>query len=626
MAFPEDLLRRVLERAGGSPLYLQLMLAAALESPEPARHLAEVPDTVYGLVQPQVDALSAAERDAAQRAAVLGRQFSDAWLREIVEGTEAAAVIARLEQRGILLEQRPEPSRELSLRDGALQEVLYEGLLQDRRKELHALAAGIVSREATNRPDLAAGAAWHWSCAGDNEHAAVWSLRAGRHAAALYAGQEAIALYGSALDQAVRCSRRDWAAEAEMGLAEVALHRGEFAQALDLFRNAASRLDGVEDTVSELRAVAELGQARVHGRTGSLSDAAPLLESALATLRDLDAPSAQRGWVGALIEQSHVLRDLGQVAEAERAAAAALEAAERRGWRHEAVSAGAALGMAYPRLGDWPSAERVLRTAIAAAERCGDWKGESSCWINLGAGLQGAGRLEEATAAFNRGLHLAMRIGDAEKTAIIRLDLGTVHLNRGEWALAEAAYRAAADEFRRMHHPLGLAAALCNLADALRWGGKVAEATPVLEQTAAALESVDAAFLHAHLLIARAEQLLAQERTGAAPEAAEAALRLARDAEYRSGVNLALLTLGRSLRALADLPAAERVLREALAGCSESGEALEAARAQLELAAVLTAGGKRKEGARLREEGEGTIRKLGALPWLTHVTIAGSPD
>ncbi|MGV3721706.1 MAG: tetratricopeptide repeat protein, partial [Actinomycetota bacterium] len=291
----------------------------------------------------------------------------------------------------------------------------------------------------------------------------------------------------------------------------------------------------------------------------------------------------------------------------------------------EAVSAGAALGMAYPRLGDWPSAERVLRTAITTAQQCGDWKGEASCWINLGAGLQSAGRLEEATAAFNRALHLAKRIGDAEKTAIIRLDLGTVNLNRGEWLLAEAAYRAAADEFRRMAHPLGVAAALCNLADTLRWGGKVAEAAPVLELTEAALEAVDAAFLHAHLLIARAEQELAEGRSSTAAELAERALHLAREAEYGAGANLAHLTLGRSLRTQQDFPAAERALREALAGFSGSGEALETARTQLELAAVLERIGNHSEGMTLREDGIRTIQRLGASPWLAHAPISENP-
>src|SRR2546430_11193229 len=43
-----------------------------------------------------------------------------------------------LEARELLLEHRPPPTRELAFRHGALQEVLYEGMLQKQRQAGHA--------------------------------------------------------------------------------------------------------------------------------------------------------------------------------------------------------------------------------------------------------------------------------------------------------------------------------------------------------------------------------------------------------------------------------------------------------------------------------------------------------
>ncbi|MCC2671272.1 MAG: hypothetical protein K0Q72_3743, partial [Armatimonadetes bacterium] len=225
----------------------------------------------------------------------------------------------------------------------------------------------------------------------------------------------------------------------------------------------------------------------------------------------------------------------------------------------------------------------------------------------------------EATTAFERALDYAERIGDAEKTAIIRLDLGTIHLNRGDWVAAEVDYRSAVEQFRRMDHPLGIAAALCNLADTLRWAGRAGECDPILDETEAALGAVDAAFLHAHLGVARAEQHLARGERDAARAAAERALTVAQGAEYETGINLSRLTLGRVLALQEQHESAEQVLREALLGFEGAGEALEAARALVELSAVVARTGRLEEARGMHADGVGRLRQLDAEPWSAHL-------
>src|SRR5207302_10001462 len=102
-------------------------------------------------------------------------------------GAGTPAPWSSLEGRGLLLERRPAPLRELAFRHGVLQEVVYEGLLREPRRQAHARAASILAADAAGQPELAARVAGHWRAAGDDAQALAWTFRAADHAAALHA-------------------------------------------------------------------------------------------------------------------------------------------------------------------------------------------------------------------------------------------------------------------------------------------------------------------------------------------------------------------------------------------------------------------------------------------------------
>src|SRR5262249_56895288 len=119
--------------------------------------------------------------------------------------TGPAAPWSSLEARGLLVERRPAPNRELAFRHGVLQEVVYESLLQESRRLSHARAARVLAADASAQPELAVRVASHWGSAGDAPEALAWTFRAADHAAALHSGQEAWDLYGQARDLAQAC-------------------------------------------------------------------------------------------------------------------------------------------------------------------------------------------------------------------------------------------------------------------------------------------------------------------------------------------------------------------------------------------------------------------------------------
>src|SRR5205085_2915273 len=71
--------RRIVETAGGNPLFVEEMLAMLLDLEGEA---VEVPPTIQALLAARLDQLPTAERDALERAAVVGQEFSRTSLAE----------------------------------------------------------------------------------------------------------------------------------------------------------------------------------------------------------------------------------------------------------------------------------------------------------------------------------------------------------------------------------------------------------------------------------------------------------------------------------------------------------------------------------------------------------------
>jgi len=604
---------RLVERAGGSPLFLTLILQAARESADPAAALAAVPDSLYGLIQAQLDALAEGERRVAQTAAVLGRSFAEQWLETLCGRVRPPAPWRALERRGLLEEHRPAPGRELAFRHGALQEVLYEGLLGATRREVHARAAAVISAQAGGRPELAARVAHHWRAAEEWDEALEWGLRAAEHSAALFAG-EAEAGYGECIRLAESLGRPEAGARARVGLAELKEHQGEFREGLALAEAAA---DLASAEAGDLRPRILLARARMLGRTGAAAAALPLLQEALATLGS--DPAGERLRTRCRVEEAHACCDLGRLAEAEASALLAEAAAEEAGWTAEAAAAASALGRIYPLLGNWPAGEARLRRAAALAEGAGNWKEAAGCWINLGSGLQAAGRLREAAEAQQHALSHARRIGDAEKGAIIEMNLGTVLLSRGDWEGAEEACRSALTRFEEMDHALGAAFSRFNLVEALRLAGRREAAAEEFERLRPASEQVDSPQLAVHIAVTEAELALAAGDAAAAAAAARQAADRAGELGYESGLCHARLALGRALRAAGQAQEAQEALTAAVEGFAALAEELETARARAELAAAETMLGHRHAARRLRREARAALRGIGAEGWLERI-------
>jgi class 3 adenylate cyclase/tetratricopeptide (TPR) repeat protein len=192
-ALPPDTRDALVTRADGVPLYVEELTKAMVE-PGAARGVDAIPATLADSLMARLDRLSTA-KEVAQRAAVLGREFSYPLL-SAVAGLEEAALrsgLARLVEAEIVFVRGDPPNSTYTFKHALVREAAYGSLLKRTRKQLHGrvvdvLVAAFPERVATE-PEVVAR---HAEAAGRSDDAITYYARAGAQAQTRSAHEEAI--------------------------------------------------------------------------------------------------------------------------------------------------------------------------------------------------------------------------------------------------------------------------------------------------------------------------------------------------------------------------------------------------------------------------------------------------
>ncbi len=191
-----ELSDHILRRTGGNPFFVEEVVRNLLEEhmlegapgayrlTRPLQDL-RVPPTVQSLLSARIDRLSAADKEALQTAAVIGRTFSEPVLRRVTgrAADDFAASVRALGAAEFIHEEALFPVAEYRFWHPLTQEVAYGSLLGERRARLHAAVAGAIAEVDPDRADeRAALLAQHWESAGEPLEAARWHARAAQRA------------------------------------------------------------------------------------------------------------------------------------------------------------------------------------------------------------------------------------------------------------------------------------------------------------------------------------------------------------------------------------------------------------------------------------------------------------
>ena len=195
-----ELSARILERTGGNPFFTEEVVQALAASGSlvgargayrltaPIDALA-LPATVQALLAARIDRLGEPVKHLLQSAAVIGKQFDEALLREVcglVDEHDLDAALRALQEEEFLRLVTLSPQPEYTFKHPLMGDVAYRSQLGERRAQLHAAVATALEKLKADRlGEYASLIAHHWEASGMRFEAARWKRRAALRVASI---------------------------------------------------------------------------------------------------------------------------------------------------------------------------------------------------------------------------------------------------------------------------------------------------------------------------------------------------------------------------------------------------------------------------------------------------------
>ena len=411
----EALKRLLLERTQGNPFFLEESVRGLLEvgalSGERGGHrltrpvtALQVPVSVQALLAARIDRLAAVDKRLLETAAAIGKDVPYLLLAAVAAEEEGALQLrlGRLQGAEFLYETRLFPEAEYTFKHALTHEVVYAGLVQERRRVVHARIVEAIEqlyrdRLAEHYEELA-----HHSIRAEvGAKAMEYSVLAGRRAQDSFANTEAKAHYARALDTARKqgpvmepalvAGLQDKYAGVLVVLGEYAAAVAEYEQALDLSQQSGNR--ALEASI--LSALSGAHQ-RDHNAEAALdyNERALMIAGALGD-REMEARC--------LVQRAHVRAVwYGAVDEGVRDTEVALQLTRESAERPLRGQIFISLGQLRQWRGDYRRALGPLVEGLQTAESERDWQGVARATFFATTANAAVGEYEEALRYYRR--------------------------------------------------------------------------------------------------------------------------------------------------------------------------------------------------------------------------------
>jgi class 3 adenylate cyclase/tetratricopeptide (TPR) repeat protein len=576
---PAALLRIILDRASGNPLFLEELARAVTEQGDPAA-TGTVPDTLRAVLSARLDRLPDALKRLLQTAAVLGREFPRRLLDAVWDGPGSlAAHLAELARLDFLHELSAGDDPAFAFNHALTQEVAYESLLTPHRQTLHETAARALEAGGEGRVEREwERLAYHWTRTARADKAVNALSRVAARALAAYANADAVA--------ALR--------EAEIHAERLTTDRERITLKLVLERSQAQFLLGqVQESVADVKACASL-VARV-GDPSLTAQYHFRIASGLGVLGD--SPGA--------IEH----------------AGRALEEARRAGDVAAEGKAQYILSRESFWSGDLVAGVEHGRHAVVLLERAGErWWLAMAHWARALSYVL-LGRFDDALDSLMWSQTLADKLRDARLASQAAWTRGWIHATRGDWATGiEAGRRAlelAPDDMTR-----ALAEGFLGASHLER--GDTAAALPLLESATVTFGRLHFRQLEGWFTILQAHAHVVTGDTERAAALVAGGAEIVRGVTFAPAIVEARVVEALVARARRQPAEAERMLQEAVSMAERLGARFFAARQRLTLAELAGARGDRATLARELATAHAEFQALGAPVWAARAADAGA--
>ncbi len=207
-----DLKRLIFDRSGGNPFFAEELTHCLLEQGSVqksggmyilngAPSSIHAPETIQGIIAARIDRVEENLKSIMQAAAVVGREFAFRILREIMEMKEGLkSRLLQLQGLEFISERRMFPELEYIFKHAFTQEVAYDSLLLQKRKQIHKKIGNAIESLYPDRlEEYFELLAFHYGRAGCAEKALEYLELANRKAADAGAMLEAKAHFDEAM-------------------------------------------------------------------------------------------------------------------------------------------------------------------------------------------------------------------------------------------------------------------------------------------------------------------------------------------------------------------------------------------------------------------------------------------
>jgi class 3 adenylate cyclase/tetratricopeptide (TPR) repeat protein len=600
---PPDLARLV-EVAGGNPLFLEELAASVVEVGETD----DLPVTVREAIGARIDAMPPDARNALLSAAVVGKTFWRGGLQAIGGVDDVDQALGKLESRDLV---RRDSSSQLSgdvqftFKHMLIREVAYATVPRATRRERHAAVARHIEETVAGASEtLPTILAHHWREAGEPERAIPYLLAAADAARRGWAQSTLADLYSRVLELADdEAFRRQIKLQRALALVEL----GNYPQAVEELTALIDELEGQE----RLDALIALGHATLwtEDDAGTLATAALAMPLAEEVGDDTAVPAV-------LAMESQALAMRGAEGDLDRALELGEQALERwvpgtrpldlRHHLHLQANATCWTGQ-FERSVELSRQTRALARDVRSAES-----------LLRGGGLEalalaGLGRHEEAIAIWDELFEVARQLGQNSQVVLnySALAYRELHdLDEARRRSEEALELSAGGSFGM---PKQFAASDLLFTQLLAGDvGGAQSAWPSLWEGAGKATAWTTWLIAGRLASARAEIALRAESPDVAAEWADRAIQIARRTRRRKYEAVSLTTLGEALARLGRRDEALRSARTAVTIADELIGAPGRWRAQAALGRIAYALGEDDAAAAAYEEAAQLVETFAA--------------
>jgi class 3 adenylate cyclase/predicted ATPase len=221
----------VAERTGGNPFFIEEIVQALFEdgalvrngSIKVTRSVSQMrlPPTVQGMLAARIDRLPAGQKELLQTLAVIGRESSVGLLRNVVPNNpvQLEQGLGELRSGEFIYEQPALGDTEYVFKHALTQEVGYNSLLIERRKQIHEQVGQAIEVLYSNQlEDRVSALAHHYSRSDNVEKAIEYLGRAGQQAMQRFAYAESIERFTAATVLLAKLPDRPERKQRELGL------------------------------------------------------------------------------------------------------------------------------------------------------------------------------------------------------------------------------------------------------------------------------------------------------------------------------------------------------------------------------------------------------------------------